>query len=89
MLNIWRHLCVTPTVAMPKADKTELLGIQVQNVNQYIYSHQLWRMVATFSKQETMKGLEYVAKDTNSEAQRPEISITTWTLPRGGQMQQG
>jgi len=36
MLNIWRHLCATPTVAMPKADKRELLGIQVPNVNQYI-----------------------------------------------------
>lgn len=74
MLNIWTHLCVTPNVAMPRADKRELLGIQVPNVNQYIYSHQLWRMVTMFSKQEMMKELEYVARDTNSEAQRPEIS---------------
>lgn len=34
-----------------------------------------------------LEELEYVVGDTSSEAQRPEASASTWTLPRGGQMQ--
>lgn len=74
---------------MPKADKTELLGIQVQNVNQSHLFHQA--LEDGLPVQQTgnlMKGLEYVAKDTNSEAQDQDHHHSL-DLPRGGQMQQG